>query len=844
MRSNFSVTGMTCSACSAHVEKAVNKLPAVRQVLVDLVGGSMRVDYDESATSAEAICKAVEDAGYGASLRQPSTAKAAEHMTADTSSAEPEEKLGYGTLIASIAFLLLLMYLSMGHMGLWPIPAFFHQPQNAPIFALTQFLLTLPILYLQRGFFIRGYKALFHGAPTMDTLVCIGSSAAIVYGLYTLYAMLAYSAAGDPASAGMLSMDLYFESGAMILTLVAVGKTLEKRSKKSAVGAISELMKLAPRHAIRVTLGSDGEELTREDVGVELIRKGDILLVRSGDAAAADGVVVRGSGHMEEASLTGESMPRGVKEGDKVLASSTNVSGAIYMRVEAVAEDTAFAKIIELVRDAAISKAPIARLADKVSGVFVPIVLVLALLTGIVWLLVGQSVAMALRFAISVLVISCPCALGLATPIAIVVGTGKGAENGLLFRSAEALETANAVSAVVLDKTGTLTEGKMAVAAIVPANGIQENELLTAAFALEQLSEHPLAKAICTTAKEKGIPAQAVEDFLSVAGKGVQGKLGGAMLRAGSARFLSENGVDMSNSTTEYAAQGYSLVCVARDNTLLGTFAIGDRIKEHAAQAIALLKKMKIHTVLLTGDTAPSAQAVASKLGIDECFAEKLSHEKEEVLRGIKAKGYTVAMVGDGVNDAPSLMRADVGFAIGAGTNIAIESADVVLVRNDIRDVAKAIKLSRAVLRNIKQNLFWAFFYNVLGIPVAAGVLFPLFGLQLSPMLAAAAMSFSSVFVVTNALRLRRIKLSDPEERPTGAEKKENKMKKVLTIEGMMCAHCSARVEKALSAVDGVTGVAVDLGRRQAAVEAQASVTDDALRAAVENEGYRVIVIE
>ncbi len=857
MKQKFNVTGMTCAACSAHVEKAVSKLTGVEKAEVSLMTNSMQVVYDNASLSAADICRAVEEAGYGASPADEQQKKSAANEPSAFDLARQEMRHTLHRFLWSLVFLVPLMYVSMGHMGLWPVPSFFKGTANTMTFGLTQFLLVLPILLINRRYFTAGFKALMHGAPNMDSLIAIGASAATIYGVYSLYVIGYGLGHGQPELAMQQAMDLYFESSGTILTLITLGKYLESRSKGSTSKALEKLMDLSPKTAVRVN--ADGSEQT---VPASEIAVGDTLLVRPGQAVPADGVLLDGASAVDEAALTGESIPREVAQGDSVLAASINKTGSFRMRAEKVSGDTALSQIIRLVEEAASSKAPIAKLADRVSGVFVPVVISIALVTAVVWLLLGAPVQRALGFAIAVLVISCPCALGLATPVAIMVGTGKGAESGILVKSAEALETAHKVRAVVLDKTGTITEGKPVVTDLVPAAGFDEETLLRLAVSVEKPSEHPLAEAVVEEAERRSIAPAEVRAFEAVPGKGLKAELDGKTCLAGNLRFMQESGIELGGlekKAEELSGQGKTPLFFALNGKPAGLVAAADPIKESSRQAVRDLKKRGVSVVMLTGDNERTARAIARELDIDEVRAQVLPHEKEAHVRALQERGMKVAMVGDGINDAPALARADVGLAIGAGTDVAIESADIVLVHSDLRDVVTAFDLSRAVLTNIKENLFWAFFYNSIGIPLAAGVFYGLLHWQLSPMVAAAAMSLSSFCVVTNALRLNFFKPRRPKDEgeqvpqtttpaaraaePINIRKDDNAMTKTIHIEGMSCMHCSARVEKALNALEGVEAK-VDLEKKQASVTLTGSVSDQALKQAVEDAGYDVVGID
>ena len=842
MKQKFNVTGMTCSACSAHVEKAVCHLAGVDQVNVNLLGNSMLVEYQEGTTDAARIIQAVEEAGYGASLPQAAAASA----PARQENLMEEEAAGMKRrFCASLVFLVPLFYLSMGHMMGWPLPAFFHDPGNVFVVAFLQFLLTLPILYINDKYYKVGFKSLWHRAPNMDSLIALGSAAAMVYGVAALFQIAWGLGHGDQARVDRWSMDLYFESAGMILTLITLGKWLETRSKGKTSQAITRLMDLAPKTA---TVLRDGAKV---EVPVEEVRVDELVVVRPGGRIPVDGVVTDGRSSVDESALTGESLPVEKGPGDKVAAASINKSGSFTFRALRVGEDTTLAQMIRLVEEAASSKAPIAKLADKVAGIFVPTVIAIAVVTAIVWLLAtGGDITRALTAGVAVLVISCPCALGLATPVAIMVGTGKGAENGILIKSAEALETLHTIGAVVLDKTGTLTQGKPVVTDCRMAEEVTEEELLCVAASLEQPSEHPLAEAILTEAQARNIPLVQVADFLATPGRGISATLHGAPVLAGNRAMLEEAGIGLGPFAAQaeaLAQEGKTPLFFAESGKLLGIVAVADTPKPTSAEAVAGFQAMGIDVIMLTGDNRRTAEAVGKALKVDRVIAEVLPQDKEKTVAELQAQGKRVAMVGDGINDAPALARADVGIAIGAGTDVAIESADIVLMKSDLLDAVTAVKLSKKVIRNIKENLFWAFIYNIIGIPLAAGVWYPLFHLQLSPMFAAAAMSMSSVCVVTNALRL---KFFQPEHRvpspapgnPPKTEKGSELMTKTMVIEGMMCAHCQAHVEKALNALDGVSAT-VNLEAKTATVSLDAPVSDDVLKNAVVQAGYEVVSI-
>lgn len=844
MKQKFNVTGMTCSACSAHVTKAVEKLPGVSSVNVNLLGGSMLVEYDPGAESPESIIAAVDDAGYGAAL--PASKGGAKADAAPAVDIEAELLGMKRRFVISLCFLLPLFYIAMGHMMGWPLPHFFHDSRNALSFALIQFLLVLPIMYVNDKYYKVGFKTLLHGSPNMDSLIALGSLAAVVYGVAALFQISYGMGHGDAERVSKWSMDLYFESAGMILTLITLGKYLETRSKGKTSEAISRLMDLAPKTA---TVLRDGAEV---EIPVEDVAVGDLILVRPGASIPVDGEVTEGTSSVDESALTGESIPVEKGPGDRVVAASINKSGSFTFRATRVGDDTTLAQMIALVDEAASSKAPIAKLADQVAGIFVPTVIGIALVTAAVWLVLGYGVEHALTASVAVLVISCPCALGLATPVAIMVGTGKGAENGILIKSAEALETLHTVSTVVLDKTGTVTEGRPRVTDLYPGEGITTEELLCVAASLEKPSEHPLAEAIVREAEERKIPLVPVRDFEAVHGRGVRAEVQSSHYLAGNRAMMEESGIDLGAEhlmADGLAENGKTPLYFAQDGRLIGLIAVADTVKPSSAEAMRGFRALGIDVVMLTGDNQRTADAIGRELGVTKVIAEVLPQDKEAVIASLQTEGRRVAMVGDGINDAPALARSDVGLAIGAGTDVAIESADIVLMKSDLLDAVTAVELSKATIRNVKQNLFWAFIYNIIGIPLAAGVWFPLTGWQLNPMFAAAAMSLSSVSVVSNALRLKLFKprRSHPSESvPTGADghidmKKEVcQMEKKLTIDGMMCQHCVAHVSKALNSLPGVTAN-VDLDTKTATVSGTAS--DEALKKAVEEAGYSVVSI-
>ncbi len=860
-KQKFNVTGMTCSACSAHVEKGVSKVEGVDNVSVNLLSNSMMVSYDEQKTDESAIIKAVEQAGYGASVPGTGTKNPSAQAP---STQEDELKQMKHRLIWSIIFTVPLFYISMGHMMGWPLPAVFHGDASAIVLAFTQFLLILPVVFVNFKFFRVGFKTLFRGAPNMDSLIAIGSTAAVVYGIIAIYQIGFGMAVGDMDKVHHYAMDLYFESAGMILTLITLGKFLETRAKAKTSDAIIKLVNLRPQTA---TVERDGKEL---EIDVADVQKGDIVVIKSGQTIPVDGIVVEGASAVDESALTGESIPVAKNPGDKVIGATINKTGFLKFKATEVGDDTTLSQIIRLMEEAGSSKAPIAKLADKISSIFVPAVILIALAAFIIWLLVGESFEFALNIAISVLVISCPCALGLATPTAIMVGTGQGAKYGILIKSAEALETAHSVDTVVLDKTGTITEGKPRVTDVMALGNISPDELISLAASIEKRSEHPLAEAILTYAGENGVLLSPVDNFQTLSGLGVSGTVLGRKILAGNLRLMEENGVPIGEAQKQGEALANDgktpLYFAAGENdgvlALIGIVAVSDPVKETSKAAIDEMQAMGLHVVMLTGDNKKTAAAIQKRLGLKTTIAEVLPQDKEAEVAKLQQAGKKVAMVGDGINDAPALARADVGVAIGAGTDIAIESADVVLVKSNLMDVATMVQLSRAVIRNIRENLFWALIYNSLGIPLAAGVFFTALGWKLNPMFGAAAMSLSSVCVVMNALRLKlfkpKFKHSVSERAATSTEtavqvieKKEPLevpekgsilMNKTMKIEGMSCGHCSARVEKALNAIDGVSAT-VDLEAKTASIALQNGVSDDVLRKAVEDAGYEVVSI-
>lgn len=852
----YQVTGMSCAACSSRVEKAVSAVPGVTSCSVSLLTNSMGV---EGTAAPEAIIQAVTDAGYGASLKKKENGTATasapnyDNMLKDTETPKMKKRL-----IASLVLLIPLMYVSMGHMMWnWPLPSFFDG--NHVAMGLVQLLFTTAIMVINQKFFINGIKGVIHKSLNMDTLVALGSGASYIYSVYALFAMTGAQVAGDAEAVMSYMHEFYFESAAMILTLITVGKMLEARSKGKTTDALKSLMKLAPKMA---TVLRDGVET---EVGIEQVRIGDQFVVRPGENIPVDGIILEGTSAVNESALTGESIPVDKETGDSVSAATLNQSGFLRCEATRVGEDTTLSQIIQMVSDAAATKAPIAKVADRVSGVFVPAVITIAVATILIWLLAGQSVGFALARGISVLVISCPCALGLATPVAIMVGNGMGARHGIMFKTAVSLEETGKTDVVALDKTGTITSGEPQVTDMVPADGHSEEELLQAAFDLEQKSEHPLARAIVQRGKEKNLPGRTVDEFEAVAGNGLTGTLDGRKLTGGNRKFIANRvkiPANIQNVADRLAEEGKTPLFFARDEELLGMIAVADVIKEDSYQAIQELKNMGIQVVMLTGDNERTAKAIGKQAGVDEVIAGVLPDGKEEVVRKLKEKGK-VAMVGDGINDAPALTRADIGIAIGAGTDIAIDAADVVLMKSRLLDVPAGIRLSRATLRNIHENLFWAFFYNIIGIPLAAGLWYPIFGWKLNPMFGAAAMSLSSFCVVSNALRLNLFSMYDARkdkkhrskkgnahqeklqndsniESIEKEEKENDKMTKTMEIKGMMCGHCEARVKKTLEAIDGVTEAVVSHESGTAVVTMSSEVADDVLKNAVEAQDYEV----
>lgn len=879
-KETYDITGMSCAACSARIEKGISGMEGMQQCSVNLLKNSMTVSYDEAKLDSGEIVHQVEDIGYGASLHQTqgskTTGASGRGKNGATDAAAAAAKQMKQRLIVSLVFTIPLFYISMGHMAGWPLPPWLLGARNHMIFAFTQFLLVLPVLIAGGHYFKNGLKNLWHRSPNMDSLIALGSGAAFVYGIYSIYKIAWGFSIEDMDMVETFGMNLYFESSAMILTLITLGKFMEARAKSKTSEAITKLMDLAPKTAKVLRNGQE------EEISVDDVQNGDILVVRDGDTVPVDGKITEGFASVDESAITGESLPVDKQTGDPVTGGTINRTGYFQMEATAVGEHTTLSKIIQLVDDATSSKAPIAKLADKVSGVFVPVVITIALLAAILWLLAGQSFEFALSVAISVLVISCPCALGLATPTAIMVGTGRGAAKGILIKSAEALEITHSIDTVVLDKTGTVTQGKPVVTDVIAleADGktAGENtqaytELLQLAFSLEKMSSHPLAEAIVKKAEACSAAFQEVSDYEMIPGQGIAGTIDKVRCLAGNRKLMETNRIDISVATglqEKLADEGKTPLYFAQGGKFLGVIAAADVVKPTSREAIARLQEMGMDVIMLTGDNARTAEAIKKQVGIKTVIADVLPQDKEEKVRRLQEQGHKVAMVGDGINDAPALARADVGIAIGAGTDVAIESADIVLMKSDLMDAASAVSLSRAVMRNIKQNLFWAFFYNAIGIPVAAGVLYPAFHILLNPMIGAAAMSFSSVSVVSNALRLRFFTPKWKQESGTAdlqttgnggmmeqstaaaeiadriaqndESKGETTMKKTIKIEGMMCQHCVKAATKALEGVAGVTAVTVSLEDKQAVVEGTA--TDEALTAAIVDAGYEVKGIE
>ncbi len=834
-KAKFDIQGMTCSSCSSHVEKAVSKLEGIQNVNVNLLSNNMTVNYDETILDDKTIIQAVIHAGYGATCEMPKQPKKKQEKADDKTELIINMKK---RLIISICFLVPLMYIAMYHMfQQWsgiPVPPMitkvFHGVENAINFGLTQFLLLLPILYVNRNYFIVGFKRLFKGSPNMDSLIAIGSGAATVYGIFAIY-MIGYGLGHHQMElVERYRMDLYFESAGTILTLISLGKYLETKSKRKTSDAIRKLMDLAPKTAIVIR---ENKEI---EIDLEEIVVGDIIVIRPGGSIPVDGIVIEGTSSVDQSSITGESIPVEKTKGDTVVSGTINKTGYFKMKAMKVGDNTTLSQIIKLVEEASNSKAPIAKIADKVSAIFVPTVIAIAILTVIIWLIVGQSFEFAFTMGIAVLVISCPCALGLATPVAIMVGTGKGAENGILIKSAESLELLHLVDTIVLDKTGTITEGKPKVTHIITT--LKEQELLKIAGSLEKNSEHPLAEAILQKAKEESIELFEIKEFVAVSGRGVKGNIEGENYIGGNLAFMKENNIDINTITLQseqLLKQGKTVLYFANENEVIGMVAVADTIKPTSYQAIEELKEKKLEVVMLTGDNKIVAETIGKELGIDKVVSEVLPQDKEKEVAKLRKQGKKVAFIGDGINDSPALVKADVGIAIGSGTDIAIESADVVLMKDNLLDSVKAIALSKAVIRNIKMNLFWAFFYNTIGIPIACGIFYPIFGLKLNPMIGAAAMSLSSVCVVTNALRLRNFQSNFKKE-----EGFMNEIVKTIDIEGMQCNHCKMTVEKALSQLDGVIKAEVSLEEKKAVIESQKEIEDSKIREIIANAGFEV----
>ena len=854
MKQKFNITGMTCSACSARVEKVSNALPGMKSASVNLLSNSMMAEYDETQLTSEQIIAAVVEAGYGASLPQSGQSK---QVAAPRENVMEQELAGMKRrLIWSFVFLIPLFYISMGHMMGAPLPGFLTGLENSVAFGLTQLLLTLPIMYINDKYYKVGFKTLWHRAPNMDSLIAVGSAAAVLYGIFAIYQMGYGLGHGDMELVAKYHMDLYFESAGMILTLITLGKFLETRSKGKTSEAITRLMDLAPKTA---TVRRGGVEL---EIPVEEVQVGEQVIVRPGQAIPVDGVVVEGQSTVDESALTGESLPVDKSVGDKVAAASINKSGFFVLEASRVGEDTTLAQMIRLVEEASASKAPISKLADKVAGIFVPTVMTIAAITAAVWLFVTGDGTMALTSGVAVLVISCPCALGLATPVAIMVGTGKGAENGILIKSAEALEHLHTVNTIVLDKTGTLTQGKPVVTDIIPGDEMDEEGLLVLAACLEGPSEHPLAAAIVEEHEKRNLPIASVGNFTAVHGRGVQAELADKTFFGGNRAMMEEHGLALEEFATradELAMQGKTALYFADEHKVLGLIAVADTPKATSAEAVKAFRSLGLDVVMLTGDNQRTADTIGAQLGVDRVLAQVLPQDKERVIAQLQSEGRKVVMVGDGINDAPALARADVGMAIGAGTDVAIESADIVLMKSDLLDAAAAVELSHATMKNIRQNLFWAFFYNSLGIPLAAGVFYSALGWQLNPMFGAAAMSMSSVCVVSNALRLRFFKSKFKADIPVQPECTEScpvikeemtemqggteTMTKTMIIEGMMCTHCTGRVEKTLAAIDGVSAVEMSLEGKSATLTLSKDVDNKVLTDAVTEAGYEVVSV-
>jgi P-type Cu+ transporter len=860
----FNVTGMTCSACSSRIEKNINKTEGIKEANVNLLSNSMMIEYDDSIISENDIIKVVQDTGYDARLAD---SKSSSNISQDVKTdSDIEFKEMKKRLIVSFIFAIPLLYIAMGHMLNMPLPSIFHGTKNALTFAFTQFLLCLPVMIINKKYYIVGFKTLFKGSPNMDSLIAIGTSAAFVYGVYAIYKIGYGLGHMDMDLVMKYSMDLYFESAAIVLALITLGKFLEARAKGRTSDAIKKLIDLSPKTALVERKGIE------EEIPVENVIKGDIIVVKPGQSVPVDGVIVFGTTSIDESMLTGESIPVEKEVGDKVIGASINKSGYFKFEAQNVGDDTTLSQIIRLVEEASSSKAPISKLADKISGIFVPVVIIIAVVSTIVWLILGATFEFALSIGIAVLVISCPCALGLATPTAIMVGTGKGAENGILIKSAESLEIAHKIQTVVMDKTGTITEGKPRVTDIL-TNGISETEILKIAASAEKGSEHPLADAIVEEAKNRKLDLYNVENFKAIPGQGLEAVINNKKYYLGNIKLVNEKNIninDFEEKSVKIAEMGKTPLYFADESDVLGIIAVADVVKSTSQKAIREFEAMGIEVVMLTGDNKKTAEAIRKQLGISRAIAEVLPQDKEREIRKIQEQGRKVAMIGDGVNDAPALARADVGIAIGAGTDVAIESADIVLIRSDLLDAVTAVQLSKATIRNIKENLFWAFIYNAVGIPLAAGVFYFILGWKLNPMFAGGAMSLSSVSVVSNALRLKFFKptkmVKDIESgklEPIAINNEENanikkdfsnsknnknnggnNMKKTLKVEGMSCGHCKAAVEKALKGIDGVDNAVVDLNSKTAVVELNKDIKNDVLSTAVTEAGYEVIEIK
>ena len=834
MKSKFNITGMTCSSCVSHVEKAVNKIDGIKKVNVNLLSNSMMVEFDENKTNKESIIKAVIEAGYGASITN--NKKDSKIKKESIKSNKEIIKLMKKRLIISICFLIPLMYLSMYLMFYewfgFPIPKIinniFHGKENAINYVFTQLLLLIPILYVNRNYFIIGFKRILKKSPNMDSLIALGSTAATLYGIFAIY-RIGYGLGHNQINLVKKYLsNIYFESAGTILTLITLGKYLETKAKGKTSDAISKLIKLAPKTAIVLRVNKEIE------ISVDEIMLGDIIIIKPGQSIPVDGIIIEGSSSIDQSSITGESIPEEKKSGDKVVSGTINKNGNFKMKATNIGDDTTLAKIIKLVEEASSSKAPISKLADKVSGIFVPTVILIALIATVFWIIQGQSFEFALSIGISVLVISCPCALGLATPVAIMVGTGKGAENGILIKNAESLELLHSVDTIVLDKTGTITLGKPKVTDII--NNIEEKKLLQIAGSLEKKSEHPLADAILEKVKQENIELLETKEFISIPGRGVKAKIEDKMYLAGNIAFMKENNIQLEQNeekANKFLGQGKTVLYFASKDKIIGIIVVADVIKEDSKKAIEEFKNKNIEIIMITGDNQVVAETIAKEVGIENIISEVLPQDKEKEIRKIQENGQKVAFVGDGINDSPALVKADVGIAIGNGTDIAIESADIVLTKNSLKDVNNAINLSRTVIKNIKMNLFWAFFYNCIGIPIAAGVFYLSTGFKLNPMIGAAAMSLSSVCVVTNALRLRKFKIKKVKE-------KFNMIAKTIQIEGMQCNHCKMTVEKALSTIEGIIDVTVNLENKTATIQITKEIEDNIIKNVIEEAGFKV----